>query len=81
MFRIGCLVRKKNVTCTIFSAFYTKPNANVHGNHYTSTYFILSRLSDRLIFRNSLSSGQKTSVCQSTPLKIALHVSTCIIHV
>ena len=23
--------------------------ANVHGNHYTSTYFILSRLSDRLI--------------------------------
>ena len=28
--------------------------ANVHGNHYTSTYFILSRLSDRLIFRNSL---------------------------
>ena len=29
--------------------------ANVHGNHYTSTYFILSRLNDRLIFRNSLS--------------------------
>ena len=28
--------------------------ANVHSNHYTSTYFILSRLSDRLIFRNSL---------------------------
>ena len=24
----------------------------VHGNHYTSTYFILSRLSDRLIFRS-----------------------------
>ena len=31
--------------------------ANVHGSHYTctSTYLILSRLSDRLIFRNSLS--------------------------
>ena len=31
--------------------------ANVHGNHYTctSTYLILSRLSDRLICRNSLS--------------------------
>ena len=31
--------------------------ANVHGNHYTSTYFIFSRLSDRLtlIFCNSLS--------------------------
>ena len=29
--------------------------ANVHGNHFKSTYFILSRLSDRLIFRNSLS--------------------------
>ena len=51
--------------------------ANVHGNHYTSTYFILFRLSDRLIFRNSLSLRgwyfrKKTStVC----------VSTCIIHV
>ena len=36
-----------------------KPNdpcvTNVHGNHYISTYFILSRLSDRLIFRNTLS--------------------------
>ena len=29
--------------------------ADVHGNdHFTSTYFILSRLSDGLIFRNSL---------------------------
>ena len=56
---------------------------------YTSTYFILSRLSDRLIFRNSLSSGllffrkKKTSTCHmySTLLRIALRVSTCIIHV
>ena len=39
--------------------------ANVHGNHYTSTYFILSRLSDRLIFRNFEASvlEKKTSTC------------------
>ena len=41
--------KKQHATCTIFSAFCTK------ANRYTSTYFILSRLSDRLIFRNSLS--------------------------
>ena len=35
----------------------TPCDANVHANHYTSTHFILSRLSDRFIFRNSLSSG------------------------
>ena len=29
--------------------------ANVHCNHYTLTYFILSRLSDRLFFHNSVS--------------------------
>ena len=59
--------------------------ANVHGNHYTSTYFTLSRLSDRLIFRYSLSSGllEKNSTCHiySTLLRIAQRVSTCIIHV
>ena len=67
----------------------TPCDANVHGNHYTSTYFILSRLSDRLIFRNSLSSGlvfykkKKNSTCHiySTLLRIAQRVSTCIIHV
>ena len=48
---------------------------NVHGNHYTSTYFIL--LSDRLIFRNSLSLEKKTEyVSQHT-----MRVSTCIFHV
>ena len=55
--------------------------ANVIGNQYTSTYFFLSRLSDRLIFRNSLSlfgSGileKKTSTCHSTLLTIA---SACV---
>ena len=58
---------------------------NVHGNPYTSTYFIISRLSDRLIFRNSLSLsligagilGKKNEyVSQHT-----MRVSTCIIHV
>ena len=48
---------------------------NVQGNHYTSTYFIL--LTDRLIFRNSLSL-EKTNeyVSQHT-----MRVSTCIFHV
>ena len=54
--------------------------ANIHGNHYTSTYFILSGLSDRLIFRISLSSGlifkKKPSTCHSTLLRIALGVFT-----
>ena len=44
---------------------------NVHGNHYTSTYFIL--LSDRLIFRNSLSLEKKN--------EYTMRVSTCIFHV
>ena len=44
---------------------------NVHGNHYTSTHFIL--LSDRLIFRNSLSL-EKTN-------EYTMRVSTCIFHV
>ena len=50
---------------------------NVHGNHYTSTYFIL--LSDRLIFRNSLSlekTKQNEYMSQHT-----MRVSTCIFHV
>ena len=54
--------------------------------HHTSTYFIISRLSDRLIFHNTLSLfgwyfRKKTSTCHSTRLRIALRVSTCIIHV
>ena len=50
---------------------------NVHGNHHTSTYFIL--LSDRLIFHNSLSlekTKQNEYVSQHT-----MRVSTCIFHV
>ena len=47
---------------------------NVHYNHYTSTYFIL--LSDRLIFRNSLSLKKNEYVSQLT-----MRVSTCIFHV
>ena len=53
-------VRKKNMRLKGFSLHFARNRmtpcvANVHGNHYTSTYFMLSRLSDRLIFRNSLS--------------------------
>ena len=43
---------------------------NVHGNHYTSTYFI------RLIFCNSLSLEKNEYVSQHT-----MRVSTCIFHV
>ena len=53
-------VREKNMRLARFSLLFARNQmtpcvANVHGNLYTSTYFILSRLSDRLIFRNSLS--------------------------
>ena len=91
-------VRKKtNVRLARFSLHFARNRmtpcvANVHGSHYTSTYFILSRLSDRLIFRNSLSLfgasiqfRKKPSTCHmymySTLLRIALRVSTCRIHV
>ena len=47
---------------------------NVHRNHYTSTYFIL--LSDRPIFRNSLSLEKNEYVSQHT-----MRVSSCIFHV
>ena len=82
-------VRKKNMRLARFSLHLahnrmTPCVANVHGNHYTSTFFIL----DRLIFRNSISLGdgileEKTSTfhMNSTLLRIAQRVSTCIIHV
>ena len=58
--------------------------ANVHGNHYTSTYFILSRLSDRLIFRSSLSFSLSISgILEKNELwsQHYVRVSTCIIHI
>ena len=45
---------------------------NVHGNHYTSTYFIL--LSDRLIFRNSLSLEKKR-------VRVTAHYACVNVHV
>ena len=48
---------------------------NVHGNHYTLTNFIL--LSDRLIFRNSLSLEKKNEYMSQHTMR----VSTCIFHV
>ena len=54
---------------------------NVHGNPYISTYFILSRLSDRLIFRNSLSSGLVFRKKNEYVSQHTMRVSTCIIHV
>ena len=90
-FRIGCLdERKKNMRLARFSLHFARNRmapcvANVHGNHYTSTYFILSRLCDRLILRNSLRGWyfrkKNPSACHSTLLRIALRVSTCKIHV
>ena len=51
--------------------------ANVHDNHYTSTYCILSRLSDRLPLFGASILEKKRACVTST----ALRVSTCIIHV
>ena len=80
IFRIGCLGEKKNMRLARFSLHFARNRMtpyvpNVHGNHYTSTYFIL--LSDRLIFRNSLSLWKKNEyVSQHT-----MRVSTCIFHI
>ena len=72
---------RKNMRLARFSLHFARNRMtpcvpNVHGNHYTSTYFIL--LSDRLIFRNSLSLEKKQNeyVSQHT-----MRVSTCIFHV
>ena len=57
---------------------------NIHGNHYTSTYFILSRLSDRLIFHNFLSLSLGAGILEKKNEYVSQHtmrVSTCIIHV
>ena len=79
IFRIGCLGEKKNMRLARFSLHFARNRMtpcvpNVHGNHYTSTYFIL--LSDRLIFRNSLTSEKNEYMSQHT-----MRVSTCIFHV
>ena len=80
IFRIGCIGEKTNMRLARFSLHFARNRMtpcvpNVHGNHYTSTYFIL--LSDRLIFRNSLSLEKKNEhVSQHT-----MRVSTCIFHV
>ena len=84
---LDVLVREK-MRLAQFSLHFARhrmtPNVPLCCNHYTSTYFILSRLSDR----NSLSLSlwgryfrEKTSTCHSTLLRIAVRVSTCIIHV
>ena len=70
---------RKNMQLARFSLHFARNRMtpcvpNVHGNHYTSTYFIL--LSDRLIFRNSLSLEKNEYMSQHT-----MRVSTCIFHV
>ena len=56
--------------------------ANVHSNHYTSTYFILSRLSDVSFSATlSLSSGLVFKKTEYMSQHTALRVSTCIIYV
>ena len=75
---LDVLVRK-NMRLARFSLHFARKRItpcvpNVHRNHYTSTYFIL--LSDRLIFRNSLSLEKKR-------VRVTAHymrVSTCIFH-
>ena len=79
IFRIGCLGEKKHATCMRFSLHFARNRMtpcvpNIHGNYYTSTYFIL--LIDRLIFRNSRSLEKNEYVSQHT-----MRVSTCIFHV
>ena len=70
---------RKNMRLARFSLHFARNRMtpcvpNVHGNHYTSTYFILLR--GRLIFRNSLSLEKNEYVSQHT-----MRVSTCIFRV
>ena len=71
---------RKNMRLARFSLHFARnrmtpcvPNV---GNHYTSTYFIL--LSDRLIFRNSLSLEKNNNEYVS---QHNMRMSTCIFHV
>ena len=70
--------KKQHATCTIFSAFCTKLNDPLCYKRPRQSLHINSRLSDRLIFHNSLSLFRKKIeyVSQHT-----MRVSTCIIHV
>ena len=81
-------VRKKNMGLARFSLHFARNRmtpcvANVHGNHYKSTYFILSRLSDRLTLFGAGILKKKSSTCHtySTLLRIAQRVSTCTLDV
>ena len=61
---LDVLVRKKNMRLARFSLHFARNQMTpcvpiVHRNHYASTYFIL--LSDRLIFRNSLTQVNRMS--------------------
>ena len=57
IFRIGCLrEKKKNMRLARFSLHFARNRMTpCVANHYTSTYFILSLLSDRLSLSLSLS--------------------------
>ena len=73
IFRIGCLGEKKTCDLHDFLCILHETEWPVHGNHYTSIYFIL--LSDRLISA-TLSLEKNEYVSQNT-----MRVSTCIFHV
>ena len=88
--KLDVSVRKKNMRLARFSGHFARHRmthcvANVHGNHYTSTYFILSRLvivsfsaqlSPSLSLRGYYFRKKNEYVSQHT-----MRVSTCIIHV
>ena len=78
IFRIGCLGEKKHATCTIFSAFCTKPNDPLCSKRPPQSLYInlfhspkwSSHLPQLSLFR------KKEYVSQHT-----MRVSTCIFHV
>ena len=72
---------RKNMRLARFSLHFARNRMttcvpNVHGNHYTSTYFIL--LSDRLIFRNSLSLEKKRVRVTTHYACVNVHISRTI---
>ena len=72
--------KKKHATCTIFSAFYTKPNDPLcckrpRQSLYINLFHSLSP-SDRLMFRNSLSLFG-AGILEKKRVRVTAHLCLC----
>ena len=76
-------VRKKHATCTIFSAFCTKSNGPLCSKRPRQSLYInlfhSPNISDRLIFRNSLSLEKKQLRVTAHYADVNVHISRTIL--